>query len=58
MRKATANFLRDEAGTSAIDYSIMAGLIGIALTYALVLLGSRIKALLAFLGWAIGPAAQ
>lgn len=54
MRKS----LGDESGSVAIEYGLIAGLVGVAIVTAVTQAGARAGAIFAFLQWAIGPAAQ
>lgn len=54
----TAMFLRDDKGSSAIEYGLIAGLTGMAIFCALALLGNHAGSLFLFLGWLVGPSPQ
>ncbi|MCB1540109.1 MAG: Flp family type IVb pilin [Rhodoblastus sp.] len=51
-------FLRDENASSAIEYSLIAGLLGLVLVYPLSVAGARVGAPLVVLGWAIETSGQ
>lgn len=44
MTAKISNFLRDESGATAIEYSLIAALIGVAVISAVRMLGTRLSA--------------
>ncbi len=53
MRKIIAGFLRDESGATAIEYALIAALIGTALIVALQSLGQTVSDMYAGIGRAL-----
>lgn len=58
MFETLRKILADDRGAVAIEYGLIAGLVGVAIVSALAQAGARAGAIFAFLRWAIGPAAQ
>ena len=53
MKDQIVNFLRDEEGATAIEYGLIAGLIGAALVAALTTLGGNLTTLFENIGKAL-----
>ncbi len=48
MKRILASFLRDESGVTAIEYGLIASLVGVAIIAGAILLGGQLNETLAF----------
>ena len=58
MMKTIRKVFRDTRGSAATEYSLIAGLAGAAIVWAIMQVGAQAAAIYGFLGWALGPAPQ
>ncbi len=55
MQRRLSRFIRDEAGATAIEYGLIAGVVSVAIIAAFALFGADLSALMTTIGGSMNP---